>query len=67
MYRVEIYYRRSSTAENPYSTPVVYRYNAKTDTFWIYVADQHKRNTYNMRLAKEQRRRTVSPYTVYDY
>ena len=33
----------------------------------INVADQHKRNTYYMRLAKEQRRRTVSRYTVYDY
>ena len=55
------------TAENPYSTPVVYRYDAKTATFWIYVADQHKRNTYYMRLAKEQRRRSVSPYTTYGY
>ena len=33
MYRVEIYYRRSSTAENPYSTPVVYRYDDKQILF----------------------------------
>ncbi len=32
------------------------------------VADQHKRYTYyNKRLAKEQRRRSLSPYTTYDY
>ena len=67
MYRVEIYYRRSIGCGESLFYPVVYRYDAKRLPFWIYVADQHKRNTYNMRLAKEQRRRSVSPYTTYGY
>ena len=67
MSSVEIYYRRSIGLPRILILPRRIWLRHKTATFWIYVADQHKRNTYYMRLAKEQRRRSVSPYTTYGY